>query len=55
VIVAKKEAALDRRILSPLYPRGFIGAFRTVSHHTFVSLKRMGANFAPAFTKSCGG
>lgn len=48
---AKKEAALDRRVLSPLYPRGFIGVLRSLGHHTVVGLKRIGARFAPALYK----
>ncbi|SHI22664.1 Radical SAM superfamily enzyme YgiQ, UPF0313 family [Sporobacter termitidis DSM 10068] len=48
---ARKEAALDRRILSPVHPRGFIGAFRSVSHHTIVGLKRFSARCAPAVYK----
>ena len=51
VEVRKKEAALDRRILSPLYPRALIGTFRTVSHRIFVSMKRFGASFAPTVYK----
>ncbi len=48
---AAKEAALDRRILSPLYPRGLIGAFRSAKHHSVVGLKRFAATFAPRVYK----
>lgn len=51
VKAAKKEAALDKRILSPLHPRGIIGVFRSFSHHSIVSLKRMSARFAPSVYK----
>jgi len=45
---AKKEAAMDKRILSPLHPRGLIGALRSARHHTVVGIKRFAAGFAPA-------
>lgn len=45
---AKMEAALDRRILSPLHPRGLIGALRAAAHHTAVGLKRLSASLAPS-------
>ncbi|NMA24348.1 MAG: B12-binding domain-containing radical SAM protein [Clostridiales bacterium] len=44
---AKKEAALDRRILSPRHPRLIIGVLRALGHHAIVGIKRIGARFTP--------
>ena len=49
VWAARKEAALDRKILNPLHPRGFIGAVCAVKHHMVVGLKRLAARLTPAF------
>lgn len=46
-----KESILDKRILSPLHPRGVIGVCRSVSHSTVVSIKRVGVSFAPKIYK----
>lgn len=48
---AMREAALDRRILSPLRPRGAIGALRAAGHYGVVALKRLGSGVAPALYK----
>ncbi len=46
-----RAAAVDRRILSPWHPRGLIGAYRNMSHHAVVALKRFAASFTPAIYK----
>lgn len=48
---AKREAALDRRILSSMNPRGVIGAMRAAHHHTVVGVKRFSSRIAPGVYK----
>ncbi|NLA87859.1 MAG: B12-binding domain-containing radical SAM protein [Clostridiales bacterium] len=45
------EAALDKHILNPLLPRGFLGALRSLNHHVIVVLKRLAARFTPTVYK----
>jgi radical SAM superfamily enzyme YgiQ (UPF0313 family) len=45
------EARLDRRILSPLYPRGLIGAFSGAYHRGVVGAKRAASTALPGVYK----
>ncbi|MDR0248366.1 MAG: cobalamin-dependent protein [Oscillospiraceae bacterium] len=47
----RKIAAMDRRILSPLFPRRLIRYVRAAKHHTIVAAKRAGQIVIPAVYK----